>query len=295
MTVLGIDWGTTNRRAYLLNSEGDCIKRHEDERGMLAERGRFAWSLSSLRATMEVDASVPIIMSGMIGSAQGWQEVPYLNDSVAVSDLPRHLAPLHEMPGCFIVPGYMRQGLVADVMRGEETQMLGALALGHCDGWFVLPGTHSKWVCVENGRMTFWSTYMTGELYATLGRDGTLAALLQMKSEEKPEDFDAGLALAEQRLPLSSALFSVRSAVVTGRLNPERVRAYISGLLIGSEFVFAASTSAAPSRLRVLASSNLAARYSRAAEHFGIAAELLDPHQTYCAALRRCLNGGEIQ
>jgi 2-dehydro-3-deoxygalactonokinase len=150
---LGVDWGTTNRRAYLLDEAGACIGRMEDDRGMLAERGNFAASLAALRSAMGVPAGVPAVLSGMVGSAQGWQEVPYLPPDVALRDLPAHLAEVYAAPNTWIVPGYALRGAVADVMRGEETQMLGALALGHGDGWYLLPGTHCKWVHVAGGRM----------------------------------------------------------------------------------------------------------------------------------------------
>jgi 2-dehydro-3-deoxygalactonokinase len=287
MALLGVDWGTTNRRAYLLDEQGNCIRQHEDEKGMLAERGRFAWSLAALRSAMGAPAEVPVILSGMVGSAQGWQEVPYLADAVALEALPHHLAPVREMAGCFIVPGYMRRGLVSDVMRGEETQMLGAISLGHGDGWYLLPGTHSKWVRIENGRMAYWSTFMTGELYAMLSREGTLSALLLQSAPEDEADFDAGLALAQQGLPLSHALFTVRAAIVSGAMDAGRARGYVSGLLIGSEFAAIGGTESRPSAVRVLGSAGLAPRYLRAAAQFGLQATTLDPHQTYCAALAR--------
>lgn len=293
MVLLGVDWGTSNRRAYLVDENGECIKRHEDECGMLAERGRFAWSLAALRSTMGVGAEVPVILSGMVGSAQGWQEVPYLADSVPLDELPRHLAPVREMAGASIVPGYARRGDVCDVMRGEETQVLGALALGHGDGWYVLPGTHSKWVKVEAGRMVHWATYMTGELYAMLSREGTLSALLQQEEPEDPVDFEAGLALARQQLPLSHALFTMRAAVVSGAMEATRARGRISGLLIGAEFAALGHGSADPHRIKIIASPSLAPRYLRAAAQFDLQAEALDPHQTYCAALGRFARAGD--
>ncbi|UGQ49152.1 2-dehydro-3-deoxygalactonokinase [Massilia endophytica] len=292
MSLLGVDWGTTNRRAYLLDGQGACVRQLEDERGMLAERGRFAWSLAALRSAIGAGADLPVVLSGMVGSAQGWQEVPYLADSVSLDELPHHLVPVREMAGCFIVPGYARRGAVSDVMRGEETQMLGARALGHGDGWFLLPGTHSKWVRVQDGRMVHWSTYMTGELYAMLARDGTLSALLQNADPEDDADFDAGLALAEKGLPLSHALFTVRAAVVSGAMEARRGRGQVSGLLIGAEFAAARAMNGAPKSVAIIASSGLAPRYLRAAAHFGIAASTLDPHKTYCAAMARFATEG---
>jgi 2-dehydro-3-deoxygalactonokinase len=291
--LLGVDWGTSNRRAYLVDRAGNCERFHEDDHGMLHERGRFAESLDALRASMDVGPGVPVVLSGMVGSAQGWQEVPYLDNEVPLSALPTHLVPVRERPGCFIVPGYRSGGPDVDVMRGEETQLLGALALGHADGWVVLPGTHSKWVALSNGRMERWSTYITGELFAILGREGTLAPLLRAGREpEDPADFEAGLALAQRRLPLSNALFGVRARVVSGALPAASARAVVSGLLIGAEFVGAADSGAACKSIVLVGSAQLEERYARAAAHFAIGVTVVDPDAAYRAALSRFLAQG---
>jgi 2-dehydro-3-deoxygalactonokinase len=289
--VLGVDWGTSNRRAYLVDRTGNCERFFEDDRGMLAEQGRFAESLDALRSTMDVGPDVPVVLSGMVGSAQGWREVPYLGNEVPLSALPAHLVQVR--PGCLIVPGYRRSGPDVDVMRGEETQLLGALALGHADGWVVLPGTHSKWVALAGGRMERWSTYITGELFAMLGREGTLAPLLRAGHEqENPADFDAGLALAQRRLPLTNALFGVRARVVSGALDAASARAFVSGLLIGTEFVGAFDNGTACESIVLVGSPQLVQRYARAAAHFAIGVTVLDPHAAYRAALSRFLAQG---
>lgn len=292
MEWLGVDWGSSHRRAYLLGAGGGCLRRHEDERGMLTERGRFAWSLAALRHAIGARPGAPAVLSGMVGSAQGWHEVPYLENSVSLYDLPHHLVAVREMADCYIVPGYVRRGPVADVMRGEETQLLGALALKQGDGWFVLPGTHSKWVQVQDGRMMRWSTYMTGELFALLSRDGTLSLLLETDptataaAEAAQESgFAAGLALAARKLPLSQALFSVRAAVVSGAMPAAQTRGCVSGLLIGAEFAALGANGIDADAITIIAAPALASRYQRAAAAFGLPAATLDPHATYCAAL----------
>lgn len=282
MEWLGVDWGTSNRRAYLVDGDGACLRRHEDERGMLSERGRFTWSLAAMRSAMGARPDAPVILSGMVGSAQGWQEVPCLSDAVPLHELPEHLAPVREMADCFIVPGYQRHGALADVMRGEETQLLGAHALGEGDGWFVLPGTHSKWVRIENGRLAHWSTLMTGELFALLAHS------LEAAHEDADEagGFAAGLALAEQRLPLTQALSSVRARVANKTMAASRARACIRGLLIGAEFAAIDAGRMRHQAIKIIASPELGPRYLQAAAYFGMSAVTLDPHDTYCAALR---------
>ncbi|CUI09168.1 2-dehydro-3-deoxygalactonokinase [Massilia antarctica] len=280
--LLGIDWGTSNRRAYLVGRDGKCLARHADDQGMLAVGGDFAGSLAALRASMGVSDAIPVVMSGMVGSASGWQEVPYLDTSVPLTALPAHLVPVTGQAGCFIVPGYCTRDGAVDVMRGEETQLLGAVGCGLGDGWVVLPGTHSKWVYLRGGRIDQLVTYMTGELFAMLAGASTLAALMA----DGPDDdtaFAAGLQEARRGRPLSNALFGVRARVVSKTMAAAQARSFVSGLLIGTEFV--AAQGHADSAIDIIASSALSARYQSAAAHYGMPARARDPDEVYLAAL----------
>lgn len=282
MTLLGIDWGTSNRRAYLIERGGKLVRQQADGQGLLAVGGQFAASLAQLRAGMGVESSVPVIMSGMVGSASGWQEVPYLDLAVPLERLPEHLVAVQDSANCLIVPGYRSAGPDVDVMRGEETQLLGAVSLGVRDGWVVLPGTHSKWVFLRNGRVERLCTYMTGELFAMLGSGGTLAAIME-NGHESPAAFSAGLAEAGRGKPLSHSLFGVRARVVTKAMPSADARSFVSGLLIGSEFVAAQGQDT----VHLIASHTLSARYAQAAGIFGMQAKVLDPDQVYLAALEQ--------
>jgi 2-dehydro-3-deoxygalactonokinase len=309
-TLLGIDWGTSNRRAYLIDRQGNCLARHEDKQGMLAVRGRFGESLAGLLTALDIGADVPLLLSGMVGSAAGWQEVAYADCALPLERLPAHLAPLADPAWAgrgHIVPGYCYRAdagaagaadaaavadAAVDVMRGEETQLLGAVALGRRDGWLVLPGTHSKWVLLRDGAVASIATYMTGELYAMLAAGGTLAALMDGDSAE-PHAFAAGLRQAGLGEPLSNSLFRVRARVVAGAMPQAQAAGFVSGLLIGAEFAAATTAAAlAPVRVRidVIGSPALAERYAVAAAHFGLECAVLDPHQVYCAALSRFLH-----
>lgn len=285
--LVGIDWGTSNRRAYLVDGNGHCSATHEDDQGMLAARGRFAESLAALLDQMQIGAQVPVVMSGMVGSASGWREVPYLDIAVALDALPRHLVRVegHALGrDCLIVPGYCQRDGGIDVMRGEETQLLGALALGRRDGWVVLPGTHSKWVLLRDGVIERFATYMTGELFATLAAHGTLAAL--MSDGENASAFALGVAEARLRAPLTNSLFRVRARVVAGAMPAAHAREFVSGLLIGTEFAAALETAGGAAQpITLICSATLHARYASAAALFGIAVTQLDPHRVYCAAL----------
>jgi 2-dehydro-3-deoxygalactonokinase len=285
--LLGIDWGSTNRRAYLVDEHGQCLRSCQDGHGILSERGRFAESLDALRQTLEVGPEVPVILSGMVGSAQGWRDAGYLDCAVPLADLPQHLVP-GGLRGCAIVPGYCYRGQTIDVMRGEETQLLGALALGLGDGWVVLPGTHSKWSLLRGGQLARWSTYMTGELFAMLSQGGTLASVINVPdARDDAEAFEAGVDLARQKLALSHALFTVRARVVSGAMPAACARSFTSGLLIGSEFVSAIDEGLAGAALTLVGSAALSTRYATVARLFDIDVVAVDPDAAYCAALSR--------
>lgn len=286
--MIGIDWGTTHRRAYLLGEGGALLEERADDQGLLAARGRFAEAFDAI--VQGWPRELPVVMSGMVGAASGWQEAPYLEASTPLSALSRHLVPLKGAPQgrrIAIVPGYRwigPQGEV-DVMRGEETQLLGALALGQTDGWVVLPGTHSKWVRLERGAMQGWRTYMTGELFALLGQHGTLADLIG--HDEVPDAFQAGL-LAAGRGALSHAIFGCRARVVTGRMPAGHARSYLSGLLIGAEW---GDIGPAPRTVTIVAAGALASAYGEAARHHGGTPVVLEPRAVYLAALASLQEG----
>ncbi len=289
--LVGIDWGTTNRRAYALNADGVCTAEIADDQGMLAAQGRFEAALGdALTRLPGVDADTVIVMSGMVGAAQGWREAPYLDTQVPLDQLGQHLiqvdAPTLKRTAA-IAPGYRWRGEAGaiDVMRGEETQLLGAIALGQRDGWFVLPGTHSKWVELKAGRITRFFTYMTGELFALLSAHGTLSSLMREHSES-PSAFEAGFRAASQQA-LSNALFSCRARVVGGAMPSGEAHSFLSGLLIGVEWHdrIRAQATDAPKTVTLIGSPALAAHYAKAGALLGVEVRALDPRRAYLAAL----------
>jgi len=289
--LIGVDWGTTHRRAYRLDAAGTLIGEADDSDGMLAARGRFEASLAMLlERFVDLDPQAPVLMSGMVGSAQGWREAPYLELATPLSELPRRLVPV-DAPSlgrrCFIVPGYRSvAGSEVDVMRGEETQLLGAVALGRTSGWFVLPGTHSKWVQLDHGRILQFATYLTGELYALLGAQGTLAAVLAPPQVHDDAAFAEGVRSAGQGA-LSHALFGVRARVVGGAAPAQHAAAHLSGLLIGVEWadVRRRSGGRLPDEVFALGTPALAQRHADAARCVGSRLAALDAREAYIAAL----------
>ena len=303
---IGIDWGTTHRRAALISSDGALIAERADGEGALACKGRFGASLEALVAGWpEAGASLPVVMAGMVGAAIGWQAVPYLDAATPLSALARHLTPVADAPAgrrWFIAPGYCVRGEAGevDVMRGEETQLFGALHLlgaGAADGCYVLPGTHSKWVRLHAGRIIELRTYMTGELFALLRQHGTLASAMQtsgadaaagLRHESVAEDpeFLRGVAEAAAHPVLTHALFGARARVVTGGLAPGAAAAYVSGLLIGAEWADAQRQASHDEPVRVIGEPALSALHAACAHHHGRRLESLDARQIQLAAWR---------
>ena len=237
-----VDWGTTNLRAWAMGAEGTMIERRDSPRGLLAvEGGRFAEALMEVCGNWLAGRErLPVIMSGMVGSKLGWKEVPYLAAPVALDELGGHLSPIEapQTVAARIVPGVrLDDPAQPEVMRGEETQILGALQeLGIDDGVFLLPGTHSKWAVVEGRRLAAFRTYMTGEIYSLLRCAGTLCQL--MEGEGADDDaFRQGVRRAQSAEAgnLLHSLFSVRTLGLLDRLPRRDLAGYMSGLLIGAE------------------------------------------------------------
>jgi 2-dehydro-3-deoxygalactonokinase len=304
---IGIDWGTTHRRAALIATDGSLISERTDGEGALACGGRFRASLEALIAGWpQADPALPVVMAGMVGSAIGWQVVPYLQGDTPLSALAHHLVPVAEAPSdrrWFIAPGFCLRGAAeaeVDVMRGEETQLFGALRLlgpGASDGCYVLPGTHSKWVRLQDGRITELRTYMTGELFALLRQHGTLASAMQTAGADAASglqhanvaddpEFLRGVAAAAAGPALTHALFGARARVVTGALAPAAAAAYVSGLLIGAEWADAQRLDSRDEPVRVVGEPALAGLHAACARTHGRRLESLDARQIQLAAWR---------
>lgn len=291
LPLLGIDWGSSNRRAYLLDQAGALVRRHEDDCGMLSASGRFPQALQMLLELLGL-TQANVLMSGMVGSRSGWQQVPYVDTAVPLAQLSQHLQAVpFDRPGvqCAIVPGYRyldAQG-APDVMRGEEMQILGARALGAGDGWFALPGTHSKWVRVASGCVAEIVTFMTGELFALLTRHGTLAAALPPAPRPWHDDaFHAGLGAAQQGGFTHNA-FVCRARVVTDAMPAAHAHAYLSGLLIGAELQHLGERlTQSGAAVQLIGAPDLVARYVDALAWHGAGSLVWQADQIFQEAVR---------
>jgi 2-dehydro-3-deoxygalactonokinase len=231
---IAVDWGTTNRRAWRLDPAGAVAEEMEDDQGILAvSGGGFPDAVCCIRSRL---GDLPMLMAGMIGSNRGWVEAPYVRCPAGLPDLAEHLLWI-DAERAAIVPGVAYDpDSAADVMRGEEIQLLGAYSEGWIgpDSTLCHPGTHNKWVRLEDGRIAAFRTVMTGELFNLLKAHSILADLLVGAAEPGPA-FEAGVRHGLDHEDLTAELFSVRARTLLGKARLEDSSAYVSGLLIGAD------------------------------------------------------------
>ena len=279
---MAVDWGTSSFRAYLLGPGGGVEDSVSADLGILRVPGGDFGGALEARVGRWL-ARVPdaeILLSGMIGSRQGWAEAPYMPCPVGLRDLASGLTEVTTPSGrsAWIVPGvsHTEAAGVPDVMRGEETQLVGAMAEEEGRRVFVLPGTHSKWAVVEDARIVSFATHMTGELFAVLAGHSILGALME-EGDDDPEAFALGRQRAEGAGGLPHHLFGVRTLGLFGRLSGRGARSYLSGLLIGHEVRAERETARSAGSVGVIGSSELARRYSDALSATGVEARLVSP------------------
>lgn len=268
MKVLALDWGTTSLRAFAMAEDGAILDRRRAEAGIRAiDDGDFEDAFFQVVGDWlppDPEAAPLIVMGGMIGSRQGWIEAPYLPCPADPAALAAEAirGEMRSGQGFWIAPGLSTvQDGRADVMRGEELQILGALEqLGGGRHLICLPGTHSKWVEVEDGIIRNFRTYMTGELFDLLRRHSILGTTIE-HAAWSDEGFREGLAAAMADGGLMAQLFTVRAGHLLGTLPVEKSGAYLSGLLIGSEVYSAVHTLPAGSEVCVIGNPDLTDLY----------------------------------
>ncbi len=236
--MIGIDWGTSSARAYRLAPGGAVLERREAALGILhVQQGGFPDALRRLAGDWITAGERRVLLAGMVGSRQGWQEAPYVSCPAGLDALAGALVrvPFTEAD-VRLVPGVSAEDAagVPEVMRGEEVQVLGVLAQAGPDALLCLPGSHAKWVRVERGRIAGFETSMTGEAFAALRGHTILGRMMEGDAAPGPA-FDAGVARAGDPGGLLHHLFGTRTLALFGRLAPADAASYLSGLLIGHE------------------------------------------------------------
>jgi 2-dehydro-3-deoxygalactonokinase len=237
-SIVGVDWGSTNLRAFRFDAEGGIAEVRRAESGARTLRGAaFADVLQTIIGDW-IDDDIRIITCGMAGGREGWIEAPYARcpvDMHALADaIIRAPAKFAEV---WIVPGAksIRDDGRVEVMRGEETQILGGLEDARAPALVIAPGTHSKWARVEDGRLMSFRTYMTGELFALLKAHSILGRTMDVSAPHDAAAFDLGVHRALEDKGLLNLIFSTRSEVLFEHLSPAAAPSYLSGVLLGAE------------------------------------------------------------
>ena len=279
--LLAVDWGTSSLRGALIEPDGRVFEERHFARGILTVvAGGFPDVFESSFGDWMAPGTLCLI-AGMAGSRQGWREAPYCACPAGFADIRAHLEWVE--PGRIaIVPGLsIEKRGVPDVMRGEETQVFGALLLlDLADARLVLPGTHSKWVNVTERRITDFSTWMTGEFYALLRQHSILARTLPASDPEPDADaFDRGVDHALHSQGLLHTAFSVRTLALFDRMPADALSSYLSGLMIGEELK--SQTLKRGDTVVVMGSEVLTARYEQALAHLGVSARRVGDGATW--------------
>ncbi|TKC90969.1 2-dehydro-3-deoxygalactonokinase [Trinickia terrae] len=249
--LIALDWGTTSLRAYLLDASGNVLATCASAAGIMnlprsVSAGGFDAAFEDACGVwLDRAPRVPVIAAGMVGSAQGWAEVPYVDAPADADTLAAGIVRVGTDRGValHIVPGVIQRGELPNVMRGEETQIVGALADGAALGngsasaLIGLPGTHAKWAVVRGGRIECFYTFMTGEVFAALRDHTILGRTMTEPAAPSTEAFLRGVAVAKRNdhAGLLATIFSTRTLGLTAQLSADEQADYLSGLLIGHE------------------------------------------------------------
>ncbi|MGF6772984.1 2-dehydro-3-deoxygalactonokinase [Paraburkholderia sp. GAS199] len=303
--LVALDWGTTSLRAYLFDAAGNVLATQASTAGIMnlpksADQGGFDAAFDAACGAWLADApGVPVIAAGMVGSAQGWLEAPYVDAPANADSLAAGIVRVTAASGAtvHIVPGVLQRGELPNVMRGEETQIFGALSHdgsatnapdGNKRALIGLPGTHAKWVMVEAGRIERFHTFMTGEVFAALREHTILGRTMVTPDRPDTDAFVHGVSIAKQKgqAGMLATIFSSRTLGLTGQLSREQQPDYLSGLLIGHELAGLDAVltqqhdSLAARSLRLIGNEALCERYRIALAQFGCTRAELVKHAT---------------
>lgn len=272
---IAVDWGTTNRRLFLIE-HGAVVRTEADGKGASAlSVDDYPGELAAIRRIL---GDWPVLLAGMVGSSIGWRAVPYLPTPTGIEEIARALHAIDDRTA--IVPGLCHAD-PADVMRGEEVQLLGAHAAGlvPADALLCQPGTHCKWARLSGGRITSFSTAMTGELFALVRTHSILAGATAGPVEDGGA-FRKGVVDGAER-GVATALFAVRArALLNGAQDGA---AYASGALIGADV----AKHVGPEPVHILADDRLGRLYSAAIDTLGGTSHLVSSQAAFVAGIIR--------
>jgi 2-dehydro-3-deoxygalactonokinase len=270
--MIGIDWGTSSFRAFRLGPDGTVLARRSAACGILqVGEGGFPHKLTELVGDWLKEGETRLLLSGMVGSRQGWREAPYVACPAGIPEVAGALIPVaFGTAQAFIVPGLILDTPdMVEVMRGEETQIAGALPEMGASALACLPGTHAKWARLEAGRIAAFTTAMTGEVFAALKQHTILGRLMQGDTPDWAA-FDLGVARSADAGGLLHHIFGARTLVLAGRLAETAAASYLSGLLIGHDVRAALDIHGRHGPVHLIGEPSLSALYARALGACGI-------------------------
>ncbi len=290
-SLIGVDWGTSSLRGYLFSPRGEIIDRVDSAQGIQTIAGGEFRSVfeKCFASWLAAEPAMPVIACGMIGSQQGWREARYVQCPASLQNLGQTLTRIDELAGrpFAIVPGLKVTGANAhhDVMRGEETQILGLDRIldhnksKHNESIYVMPGSHSKWVRAAADEVRDFRSFLTGELYAAIAEHTIVGRLLPAVEPAFDEQaFAAGLQrIRESPESLTAHLFSIRAQGLLGVQAANALPSYLSGLLIGSELCSALTEFSPVGPVILVGSNSLMQRYQFALSLYGHRSTLADP------------------
>ncbi|MBM7355381.1 2-dehydro-3-deoxygalactonokinase [Lelliottia amnigena] len=262
---IAIDWGSTNLRAWLYQDDR-CLESRQSEAGVTRLNGKSPEAVLAEVTAGWRDSTTPVVMAGMVGSNVGWKIAPYLPVPAHFSAIGEQLTSVGDK--IWIIPGLcVSRDDNHNVMRGEETQLLGARSLSP-SSVYVMPGTHCKWVLADGEKIHDFRTVMTGELHHLLLRHSLVGAGLP-EQKNAPDAFTAGLERGLASPAVLPQLFEVRASHVLGNLPREEVSEFLSGLLIGAEVASMRDFIAHEQAITIVAGSSLTSRYQQAFSAIG--------------------------
>ncbi|WP_186417635.1 2-dehydro-3-deoxygalactonokinase [Bosea sp. CS1GBMeth4] len=287
--LIALDWGTTRARAFLIGEDGAVLAKRVADRGIQSvPSGGFPAAFAEIAGELRrARPDAAVLLAGMVGSRNGWVEAPYVACPARAEDIAAAglVVTLDDGTRATVLPGLSYDDGAFDVMRGEETLIVG---LGLADGVACLPGTHSKWVEVEGGRITRFASFMTGEVYGLLREQSILSRLAsQPIGDDAAEGASRGLAAARRPGGLLNAAFHARSEVLAGRMSGGAVGPYLSALLVAQEIEGARALFGGLANLKLVADGVLAQSYGRALAAAGLDHALVTPEDAFVAGVSR--------
>jgi 2-dehydro-3-deoxygalactonokinase len=282
---IAVDWGTTNRRAWLIDGNGGIAAQFADELGLMSvPAGGFEAAAAEIRHKL---GPWPMLLAGMVGSDKGWRQAPYVQCPASAGALADDIIWIDQYTG--IIPGVCQSAGHAEVMRGEEVQAIGAVAgsMVPPDAYICHPGTHTKWIRLAQGEIAGFCTMMTGELFNLLRTGSILSA--QMQSRVTVGDsFEAGLNDADSGVAVAAALFSIRARHLLSQ-KPSDGASYASGLLIGSDVRCGLAQAEPSEKIAIIGRADLAHLYAVAIQSAGHKCHAIDGDKAFLAGIARII------